>query len=174
MTTRVLAEVALRLLGVYYAVLAVLQAASVISLFAVPGMEGFPNRRDIAISSLAIAAARGFAAFVLLDRSAALARSMAGEHRIDIGPLSRRDLVTVGVMLVGVSLAASAVPGLLTFVATIVWYAEGSRQPMLSPYLDRSWETLARGIAALLVGGIMAAAAGRLASLIDRSLPHTS
>ena len=173
MTTRVLAEVALRLLGVYYAVLALLQAANLISLFAVPGMEGFPNRRDIAISSLAIAAARGFAAFVLLDRSAALARAIAGEHRIEIGPVSRRDLLTLGVMLLGVSLAASAVPGLLTFVAAIVWYAEGSRQATLSPYIERSWETLAHGIVALLVGGTIAAAAGRLASLIDRSSTTT-
>ena len=107
-------------------------------------------------------------AAVCLFRAAPLADSLFAEDEAGfLTGLSRRDALTVGLALLGVSTALAGLPGLLQFAGKALWYAERSRQSMFAPTMERSWDALINDALLILVGGALAAGAGRLASLLD-------
>jgi hypothetical protein len=106
-------------------------------------------------------------ATVCLIAGESLSRAFFADERFAIRGPSRRDLLVTGVSLLGLSIALAGLPGILQIVAVSVWYAEGSRQALFWATMEGWWETLVNSGLALLVGGITAASAARIASVLD-------
>jgi hypothetical protein len=177
MTIRQLGEVAIKLLGVYFAASAVHGLAGVLAMFAGPQLEGFPTAGEVATAN-AIPLVAGFAvAAVCLFAGGSLARVLFADERFAITGLSRFDLLVAGVALLGLSIALAGVPGILQIAGVAVWYAEGSRQPLFMATMEGWWDTLVNSGLSLLVGGFTAASAARIASALNArftALPGSS
>ena len=106
-------------------------------------------------------------ATVCLFAGRALARAFFTDERFAITGPSRRDLLVTGVSLLGLSIALAGLPGILQIAAVAVWYAEGSRHSFFVATMEGWWETLVNSGLALLVGGITAASAARIASVLN-------
>ena len=96
-----------------------------------------------------------------------LASRVFEDEDFGLDTLSRRDLLEVGLVLLGVSTALGGVPALLQFAGTALWYAEGSRQSMFSATMERSWDPVVNGVLEILIGGALAGGARRLSSVLD-------
>lgn len=93
-------------------------------------------------------------AAVCLASGEAIARSSFADHAIEAKGLSRRDLLIVGIALLGVSIALSGVPGLIQAAGKAIYYTEGSRQSMFWPAIQQSWQGLAHSAVAVLVDSL--------------------
>lgn len=80
-----------------------------------------------------------------------------------IGP---RDLLVVGLTLIGVGMAATALPLLLQGLGLAVYYGEATRQALAGARFEREWPELIRGGLSLVVGIALIAAAKPLAARI--------
>ena len=166
MTSRHLAEVAIKILGVYFGASAFLAAIQFLASFAMPPMEGFPPASAFAfglpiVGWLIISA-------VCLYGAAGIAARVFPESKIDVVPRSRRDLLLVGLILLGVWTALDGIPELLQLVGKAVWYAEASRQDLFRPTIERSWEPFLKSTLTVIVGAALAKSAGTLAAKLDR------
>ena len=167
MSTRDLGEAGIKLIGAYFAASTLIGIMRVAASFALPRMEGFPSAGEVALlNALPIAGSLGVAVACLL-RGQLLADRVFAVHRFKLAQVTRRDLLVVGLALLGVSTISAGVPGILQFIGRTMWYAEGSRQSMFFPSMERSWEPLANNVLELIVGGALVAMAGRLASALD-------
>jgi hypothetical protein len=165
-TNRQVGETGIKLIGVYFAAEALLGVTRLLALLVMPAMEGMPRRDLLIPSALAVAGVLLAAALCLL-RGETLARRLFGGEDAGLGQLSRRDLLAVGLALLGVSLALSGVPALLQFAGRAIWYSEASRQSQFQPVMERLWEPLAASTIAVLVGCALAVGARRLAAALD-------
>ena len=71
--------------------------------------------------------------------------------------LGTRDLLLVGVVIVGLALAASSLPALLQAVGTAIYYAEATRQQYAEARFERQWPDLIREGLTLVTGLALAA-----------------
>lgn len=167
MTSRQIGEVGIKLIGVYFAASAVHGVAGVLALLLGPQLEGFGSAGEMAVANAFPVLGYVVVAAVCLFAGEALARAFFAEERFAITSPSRRDLLVTGVSLLGLSIALAGLPGILQIVAVSVWYAEGSRQALFVATMQGWWETLVNSGLALLVGGMTAASAARIASVLD-------
>lgn len=169
MTVRHIAEAGIKLIGVYFAASAIVGAGNLVASFALPPMAGFPTARDVAASSVLSLLGSLVVAGGCLFGGAALGRRFFGDAPIEAARITRRDLLVVGVALLGLSMALAGVPGIVEIAAKAAWYAEGSRQSMFWPVLRQSTDVVVNSLLALLIGTATAASAGRIASVLDTS-----
>lgn len=167
MTSRQIGEVGIKLIGVYFAASAVHGVAGVLAFLVGPQPEGFPSMGEMAIANSLPVLGHVFVAAICLFAGESLARAFFADERFAIAGPSRRDLLVTGVSLLGISIALAGLPGILQIAGVAVWYAEGSRQSLFGATMESWWETLVNSGLALLVGGITAASAGRIASILD-------
>jgi hypothetical protein len=166
-TSRQIGEVGIKLIGVYFAASAVHGVAGVLALLVGPHLEGFPSAGEMAIANSLPVLGYVVVATICLFAGESLARAFFADERFAIRGPSRRDLLVTGVSLLGLSIALAGLPGILQIAAVALWYAEGSRQSLFVATMEGWWETLVNSGLALLVGGITAASAARIASVLD-------
>ena len=166
LTARHLGEVGIKLIGVYFAVSAVIGIGGIAASLALPRFEGMPGESEMALASVFPVAGAVLAAAVCLLRGDVLADQIFGNHELAFR-LSRRDVLVVGLLLVGVSTALGSVPGLVQVVGKAVWHVEGSRQALFWPSMERSWESLVNHFLTFIVGVALAIRAGSVASALD-------
>jgi hypothetical protein len=167
-TTRDLGEAGIKLLGVYFAASSLVSIMSVAASLAIPRIEGLPSAGELAIlNALPIVGALAVAA-VCLFRGRLVADRVFAKHRFEASGISRRDLLVVGLALLGVSLVAAGMPSVLGFIGQVVWYAEGSRQSQFLPSMEQSWQPLANNLLDVIVGAALVATAGRIGWVLDR------
>src|SRR5258708_3190884 len=174
MTIRSLGEVGITLIGVYFGAAGAIRALALAASVVMPHNEGFPSAGSIAflnssaiIGELAVSGACVF-------RGRQLASRMFTEDRLQLGSVSRRDVLVVGVALLGVSSVVAAVPSILQFIGGALWFAQGSRQAEFLPSMERSWQALSNNVLELIVGATLVLTASRLASALDHRYAGTA
>ena len=166
MTTRDLGETGITLIGVYFGVAGVIGVINVVGSYAIPPIEGTPANA-IAIANTVSVVGTLAVAGLCIHFAGELAQRFFSERHVGTPSFSRRDLLRVGLILMGVSTVAGALPGLLQFAGRAVLYAEASRQEQFLPYLERSWEQLANRALECVLGVVLVVNAQRLASTLD-------
>ena len=160
LTLRQIGAVGIKLLGVSYLARTIVAGFSLLALrFAPPdpGLEG-----DFAVAQLVGTVGYPVAALFLLAAGDVLAATLIPATPVK-ATIEVRDLLAWGVALVGVSLAASAVPALLQGLGIAVYYAEGARQQFaearferMGPEMLREFLTLCTGIAVAMASRLIA------------------
>jgi len=167
MTARELGGTGIKLIGAFFAVSGVIRLFALAVTTAMPPVEGLPSAGTIIrINALVILGELAIAA-ALVFRGDWLASHLFSESRVAIANFSRRDVLIVGLALLGVSSIAEAAPEILQFIGRAIWFAEGSRQAQFLPSMERSWQPLVRATLELVVGGAMVLKAGRFGSALD-------
>jgi hypothetical protein len=173
MTNRDLGEVGIKLIGAYFAASAAIALMRAVTSFAMPSIEGISPMTLGLLSLLPILAALAVAAGCLgLGRR--LASLIFKEESAPVAGVSRRDLLTVGLALVGVGSVVAAVAAIVQFGGTVIWYSESSRQSQLPAVMDRSWRSLATSVPELIAAVALIVMAGKLGSALDRRYSATS
>lgn len=167
MTIRQLGVIGIKLIGVYYGATAVLALGNVLGSFFVPHIEGLPTAGELAVSNLFPAFGFAFVAAVCLLWGERLATSVLPAGDVGSMRLSRRDVLFVGVALVGFSMALAGVPVLVEIAGKALWYVEGSRQSYFWPAMQNSWERLAASGLSLVIGSAVVIFARALVRAID-------
>ena len=163
MTLRDAATAAITLMGLYF-------AGRVIALYAALMVTPFilsPQAFSSSDPALATSVASGVGNLVLALIGLLGARRLAAMF-FSPTPLAiagtRRDVLFVGIVLLGVWMAADAVSALLRSAGAIVFY---SQQQIPAASLQRSWPQVVANLAAVVGGTILALSARRLATRFD-------
>ncbi|HJU42388.1 MAG TPA: hypothetical protein VJ691_06215 [Vicinamibacterales bacterium] len=168
MTTRDLGETGVKLIGVYFAASALTGVLRLLAALLSPTMAEFPDKGELALVGGLPLIGPIVIAVIFVRLGDVIARKMFPDTSARLSALTRVDLLTVGVVLLGLSLVASALPDVIQFVGRLVWFGEASRQSQLMPALEQSWQTLSYALLELALGIALAAQAHVVASLIDR------
>jgi hypothetical protein len=166
-TARDLGAVGIKLMGAFFAAFAVMRLLGLVASVAFsPPVEGIDGRSLFRLNGFSVLIELAVAgAFVIKAES--LADRMFSSQPLQIAGLSRRDLLIVGIALLGVSTVAGGVPGILRFAGQAIWFAQGTRQAEFFPSMERSWQSLANDVLALVVGGTLLLKAAMLGSALD-------
>jgi hypothetical protein len=168
MIIRELGEAAIKILGVYYAASAVIGLASMLSVLALPQIEGFSaTAGQLAAMNLIGVLGWAVVAGVCLLRAHILAGLLFSDERVPVSNVSRRDCLFVGISLIGFVWVVSGVPEIMKMLGKAIWHAEGSRQPMLGEMMRQSSEALVAAMLSILVGVAVVILARRLATRLD-------
>ena len=155
MTIRTIAALLIKLLGIRYALWSVVSLLSTVGLlFARTGgpadMARYTWWVSLAGSLGGIVAAALLVAFG--DRVAGL---FFGEQALPPLNVSAPDLLWIGICLVGVAIAVSAVPSLVHAAATALWYAGADRQGQFTSVMRDRWSYTIDGGLSLVCGGLL-------------------
>jgi hypothetical protein len=167
LTAGQLGEVAIKVLGVYFAASALIATGQLISGFALPGMQELPELRGLILSHLVGILGVAVAGALCLVGGSAVATRVLSDDTLSIGSMSRRDWLFVGISLVGVFVTVSGVPTLVQVIAKAIWYLEGSRQPHFWEAMGRSSEVFVSGGLSMLVGVAAIGSAAKLSTVLD-------
>jgi hypothetical protein len=167
MTTRDLGELGIKLIGIYFGALAVLALMGVLASFTLPPFE------NVSSASIAIANSLSIAGYVIVAAvcivyGGPLATRILAERRVDLKALSARDLLVLGLTLLGVRYALTPLPGLLKSAGQAIWYAEASRQSLFLPTFQQSWPKLVDDALQLVVGVTLVTNSRKIAAALDR------
>jgi hypothetical protein len=152
MTTRLLGETAIKIVGVHYAAATVVGFASAMSSLMLPAIEGLPPVGQLMLANLFGVAALGLVAGVCLLRAEWIAQWLFQHDRAIAVKPSAREALFVGIALIGLAWAASGVPEILKAAGTALWYVEGGRRPLLSGGMSESSEAITNAALAMIVG----------------------
>ena len=152
---RKLGEAGVTLVGVYFA------ATSAI------GIARLAAARELAATNLLPVATACVVACICLFAGRAIAAKLFADDTVSMDGLSRRDLLAVGLSMLGVSMALSGVPGLLQFAGRLLWYADGTRRAQFLPAMEQSWSPAANNLIELALGWGIASGAGKIAAKLD-------
>jgi hypothetical protein len=166
-TSRDLGAIGIKLMGAFQAAFAVMRLLNLVASVAfLPPVEGMDVPTLFRVNGFAILielAAAG--AFLIMADS--LADRMFSRRPLEIAGVTRRDLLIVGIALLGVSIVTGAAPGILRFAGQALWFAQGTKQSQFLPSMERSWESLAKDALALVVGGTLLMKAAPFGSALD-------
>ncbi len=169
MTNRDLGEIGVKLIGVYFAALTPIGLTYIPGVLAQPSMEGWPSRPVMIVFGLLPLLGRVAVAWACLVWGREIAARVLAENQAQFGGASAKDLLVVGLALLGVGLAVDAIPGLLELAGKAVWYAQGARQSQFLPSMEHSWQAVANDALKVIVGGVLAMNARRVGSIVGRS-----
>ena len=161
LTLRQAGAIGIKLLGVSYLARTVLAVFSLVALRFAP--SGFGADGDFATAQIVGTLGYPLAAWLLLGTGDDLASRLFPATPVSVG-VGARDLLGVGVAIVGLSLAASALPALIQGIGTAIYYAEGTRQQFAEARFDGQWPQLIREALTLVTGLAVAAASRPIAS----------
>jgi hypothetical protein len=148
--------VLLKLMGLTYvfdATLRVIQMMSEVTL----GwqIEGGPSVKLLAgFSLVGVLVTAGFAAaFLFLTQP--LAGWLFDDDEQATEPLSAKEIVRAGIVLMGIYLVAMHVTTAAWFLGETLWHLEGSRQKLMRDFLGRSWRDFGSDLGLLAVGSVL-------------------
>ncbi len=162
----------IKLLGVYYAAVWVFDLAYFLTTFLIPARnavfpEGGPQARDVLLASVLSLAALGIVAGVCLFEADAIAGRLFGEKQISLGTVSRRDVMFVGLSLVGAVTALDVAANVLEAAVKFVWYAEATRRHAMWEALDPPTRPLVPSLVTFGLGLLVVVYASRLTRFLD-------
>jgi hypothetical protein len=161
LTLRQVGAVGIKLLGVTYLARTVLAAFTLLSMRFAPSSAGPVD--DFATAQIVGALGLPVVAWLLLGTAEDLAERLFPEVPAPFA-IERHDVLVVGLTLMGLSLAASAIPALLHGFGLAVYYGEATRQAVAEARFEREWPELIREGLNLLVGLAIAVASRPLAA----------
>lgn len=160
----------IKLLGVYYAAVWVASLANVAAMFLI-SMPVFPEgdtqARDVLLSSVLSLAGLGIVAGVCLFEADAIAGRLFGEKQISLGTVSRRELIFVGLSLVGAVTALDVTANVLEAAVKLVWYAEATRRHAMWEALNPPMRPLLPSLVTFVLGVLVVLYAARLTRFLD-------
>lgn len=161
LTLRHVGAAAIKLLGVTYLANTVLAGFSLLSARFAPASldpgDGYLTAQIVAVLGYPVVA------WLLLGTADDLAERLFPDVPAPFS-VGSRDLLTVGLALIGLSLAAAALPALLHGLALAAYYGEASRQAMAEARFEHEWPALIRGALTLVVGVALAIASRPIAA----------
>ena len=160
-----LAAVAIKVLGVYYAADAIFLLLATAGLLGVAGSENPPTTGELVVASLGSLVGRIFVAAACIVKGDAIAAALVPETTIGIS-LTRQELLSIGIALIGVALIASAVPDLALTIGQSVYYGEASRNEYFMAAMEQSWMPALKAFLASVAGAVLARNSQRLSALI--------
>src|SRR5262249_18627708 len=111
MTTRDAGETGIALIGVYFGTLGLIRLIGFLGSFALPPAEGISPLALATSSVVSIAGELTIAALCVTYARTIAARTFS-ERTVNAGTVARRDLLRVGLILLGVSTVMSALPAI--------------------------------------------------------------
>jgi hypothetical protein len=154
-------------MGAFWAAFAVMRLLNLVASVAFSAaVEGVDERTLFRVNGFAILIELAVASAFLI-KAESLAARMFSARPLEIAGVTRRDLLIVGIALLGVSVVTGAVPGILRFAGQAIWFAQGTKQADFFPSMERSWQSLANDVLALVVGGTLLAKAATFGSVLD-------
>lgn len=157
LTLRDVGAVGIKLLGLTYVARTILAGFSLLAMRFGPSGAGPPE--DFVVAQFVGAVGYPAAAMFLLGAGNDLAARLFPATPIAARP-GARELMVVGVALIGVSVAVSALPSLLQAVGVAIYYAEASRQAFAKARFEREWPEWLREVLTLASGLAVAGLAG--------------
>ena len=151
----------IKVLGVTYLAQTVLAGFSLLSTRFMPSEGGPPDAFLVA----QVVGALGYpiVAWLLIGTADDLAERLFPDVAVP-GSFKARDLLTVGLAIVGLAMAASAIPALIQGLGLAVYYGEATRQQLADARFEREWPELVREGLTLVTGLAVAAASRPIAS----------
>jgi hypothetical protein len=167
MTTRTLAGVFIKLIGLYMGASTLHALGSMLSFLLPP----FHDAVDMSprwvwanipgmLVGLAIAA-------VFIGYGDRIAGALFAEQPAPIVIVSAGDLLRIGICLVGLMLAASAVPSVLRTAGAALWYSGADRQSQFGAVVGRMWSETVDGALSFVAGVLLVVFARPLAALLS-------
>ena len=163
MTLRDAAAAAITLMGLYFAgrVIALYAALMVTPFILSP--EAFSSGDPALAASLASGVGNLALALIGLLGARRIAATFFAPTPLAIAG-TRRDALFVGIVLLGVWMAADGGAALLRSAGAIVYYAQ---QQIPAASLERSWPQVVANLATVVAGTVLARSARRLAMRLD-------
>jgi hypothetical protein len=173
MTTRDLASVAIKILGVYFAcegigILAV--TTSAIFFQELKGMLSPPEILSMTLMTCLPVLLVGWACIYFGDGIGAYLCRSSSEVSLGMG---RADLLTVGFAVVGVAIAVSHIQDFLVYGATAAWNYVSKTEMTIMPVVNAHWPQLVKPGVATLVGAILASRSRKLALYLEKRFAPT-
>ncbi len=173
MTVRRLLEAFLKILGIYYAVSAVQQAAYLLALWRAHPPREFNLGLNVIVETPSILS-KAVVAAVLLLGAAGLTNWLLGHARAEASgevepALSRLDLLYAGTCLVGLVFVLMAIPDIGRFAVLAFWYAGADRQVQAGQLWSRTaFELLLRSVVGGLAGLVLVVRARQVSAWLER------
>lgn len=159
-TLRQVGALGIKLLGVTYLAQTVQAGFSLLSTRFMPS-DGVPPEAFL-VAQVVGALGYPVVAWLLLGTADDLAERLFPDVAVP-ATFMPRDLLAVGLAIVGVSMAASAVPALVHGLGLAVYYGEATRQQLAGARFEREWPELIREGLSLVTGLAIAAASRPIA-----------
>jgi hypothetical protein len=168
MTIRSIAGLFIKLLGVHYVASAVWGIASAIGLLLSPQPQGILHPVQYALGPTVGGWLGGTAVgVVLMFGGDAVARRLFDDRPLPIPNLLGKDVLRIGVCLLGIGMGlVGAVPAMRA-IGTVVWYLGGERQAEFGDAIRRLWPSLLDGLLSLIGGLLLVRIAGPLSSFLE-------
>ncbi len=164
MTLRDTAAAAITLMGLYFAGrVGALYAALMVTPF-ILSPEAFSRGDPALAASVASGVGNLVLALIGLLGAKRIAATFFAPTPLTIAG-TRRDVLCVGIALLGVWMAADGVVAILRAGGALIYY---SQQQIPASSLERSWPQVVANLAAVVAGTILALSARRLAIRLDR------
>lgn len=160
LTLRQVGALGIKVLGVTYLAQTVLAGFSLLSTRFMPSGGGPPDAFLIA----QVVGALGYpvVAWLLIGTADDLAERLFPDVAVP-ATFRPRDLLAVGLAIVGLAMAASAVPALVQGLGLAVYYGEATRQQLAAARFEREWPELVREGLSFVTGLAIAAASRSIA-----------
>jgi hypothetical protein len=167
MTMRQFGEMAIKVLGLYYAAGTIFGVAALISGFFLPRTEGFPKAEELLLMNSIPLVASAAVAGLYLFAGRWLATILFSDEVVAPGGVPKREWLFVGISLLGLVWVLSAAPAILEGIGKALWYAEDSRAPMFEEVMGRAAEGLVSASLSAAIGVGLILSAPTLARRID-------
>ncbi len=159
----------LKLIGLYLlleVVYGVIGMAALVSDLDVPGLSS-PVLLVSQFASILVTAAFSGACLFLTKTLADWLFPHLPEHDIRAQyAIDPREVLAVGMSLLGIYLVASNVSAVVGFVGELVWYLEGSRQDFVPDFWTATWRGSVPKIGSVVVGGILCVQSRQLSAFL--------
>lgn len=172
MTQPQLGATAIRAIGVWWVAAAVVEALTVGAALVLPGFNVALSREYASLNLLG-AGVRGVVAAACLVFAERISTCVFRSDTPTVVAVRPADLLSVGICVVGVVLAASNISELVQTAALAFWYAEGRRQVQLPEVLKPSARRTVEAGLSLGLGIVLALFAGQLADRLTSRFPKT-
>ncbi len=167
MTIRTIAGLLIKLLGIRYAAWTVVTIVSALGLLVVPG-QGAASMAPWTVWVNTAGSLGGIVVAVLFILCGdAIARALFPEQPVPIVNVSARDLLWIGLSLVGVAIAVSGVPPVAQAVGTALWYSGADRQAQFGNVMSSRWSFALDGALSLVAGVVLVWFARPLTALLS-------
>jgi len=168
MGIRAIGTAVIKLLGLYYAASAALGICSSLAFLLIPQPGGAIQGVQYAFgASLGGWIGGAFVAAFFMLRGDDIANALLPDRSLAIANFPAGDLLWIGICLLGVGIAASAVSALARAVATALWHLGANRQAGFADAMRRLYPSPVDAALSLAVGLLLVWSARPLSSLIE-------
>lgn len=166
-STRDLAEVGVKLIGVSLCAASLVGMAGAAAFLTTP-LAGERSQAAFVFATVVPNVVECLVGAACLVSGRSIAQRYFASLPIRAVHLSRRDLLVVGLVLAGVGSITAALPSMVRFVGLIAWYADATRQAELRSALDREWQPVMNSVVKVSVGAALVFWADSVATIVER------